>query len=111
LEWSLTSPESVEKERDARFAHARPARLGCSAALRRRGLRGIEARETRGRHASQEEHDQGVVAESFWDALILSAAQAMEFGFLLSEDLSAGQEFAGLRVVSTFLTRPVELGG
>jgi len=48
---------------------------------------------------------------SFWDALILSAAQAMECGFLLSEDLPAGQELAGVRVVSPFLARPSELDG
>ena len=47
---------------------------------------------------------------SFWDALILSAAQAMDCEFLLSEDLPAGREFAGVRVVSPFLTRPSELG-
>ncbi len=48
---------------------------------------------------------------SFWDALILGAAQAMDCAFLRSEDLPAGREFGGVRVVSPFLTRPSELGG
>jgi predicted nucleic acid-binding protein len=48
---------------------------------------------------------------SFWDALILGAAQSMGCGFLLSEDLPAGQELEGIRVVSPFLTRPPELAG
>jgi len=48
---------------------------------------------------------------SFWDSLILGAAQAMDCAFLLSEDLPAGRELGGVRVVSPFLTRPSELGG
>ena len=48
---------------------------------------------------------------SFWDALILGAAQSMGCGFVLSEDLPAGQELEGIRVVSPFVTRPSELGG
>jgi predicted nucleic acid-binding protein len=48
---------------------------------------------------------------SFWDALILGAAQSMGCGFLLSEDLPAGQELEGIRVVSPFATRPSELRG
>ena len=47
---------------------------------------------------------------SFWDALILGAAQAMDCAFLLSEDLPADREFGGVRVVSPFLKRPAELG-
>ena len=47
---------------------------------------------------------------SFWDALVLAAAQSMGCGFLLSEDLPAGQELEGIRVVSPFATRPSELG-
>lgn len=47
---------------------------------------------------------------SFWDALILGAAQSMGCGFLLSEDLPAGQELEGIRVVSPFATLPSELG-
>ena len=48
---------------------------------------------------------------SFWDALILGAAQSMGCGIVLSEDLPAGQELEGIRVVSPFATRPSELGG
>ena len=48
---------------------------------------------------------------SFWDALILAAAQSMGCGVLLSEDLPAGQELEGILVVSPFVTRPSELGG
>jgi predicted nucleic acid-binding protein len=46
---------------------------------------------------------------SFWDALILGAAQSMGCAFLLSEELPAGQELEGIRVVSPFATRPSEL--
>jgi predicted nucleic acid-binding protein len=48
---------------------------------------------------------------SFWNALILGAAQATGCGFVLSEDLPAGQDLEGIRVVSPFLTRPSELVG
>jgi predicted nucleic acid-binding protein len=47
---------------------------------------------------------------SFWDALILAAAQSMGCGFVLSEDLPRGQVLEGIRVVSPFTTRPSELG-
>jgi predicted nucleic acid-binding protein len=46
---------------------------------------------------------------SFWDALIVGAAEAMDCQFILSEDLPAGQRVAGLRIVSPFLVRPSEL--
>ena len=48
---------------------------------------------------------------SFWDALVLAAAQSMGCGFVLSEDLPAGQELEGIRVVSPFATPPSELAG
>jgi len=48
---------------------------------------------------------------SFWDALVLGAAQSMGCGFVLSEDLPAGQDLEGIRVVSPFVTRPSELDG
>jgi predicted nucleic acid-binding protein len=48
---------------------------------------------------------------SFWDALVLGAAQSMGCGSVLSEDLPAGQELEGIRVISPFVTRPSELGG
>jgi predicted nucleic acid-binding protein len=47
---------------------------------------------------------------SFWDALILAAAQSMGCGFALSEDLPADQEIEGIRVVNPFATGPSELG-
>ncbi|MCK6527879.1 PIN domain-containing protein [Myxococcota bacterium] len=46
---------------------------------------------------------------SWWDALIMAAAQATEARFLLTEDLQAGQEFGGLRVISPFVTAPGDL--
>jgi predicted nucleic acid-binding protein len=39
---------------------------------------------------------------SFWDALIVSAARAAECPYLLSEDLSHGQDLDGVRVMSPF---------
>ena len=43
---------------------------------------------------------------SFWDALILQAARASGCRVLYSEDLSAGQVYAGVRVVNPFLEAP-----
>ena len=40
---------------------------------------------------------------SFWDALIVAAAQAASFRYLLTEDLQAEQELDGIMVV--FLRR------
>jgi len=49
---------------------------------------------------------------SFWDALIVSSAQAAECGYLLSEDFQDGQDFGGVRVVSPFGTRqPADILG
>jgi predicted nucleic acid-binding protein len=48
---------------------------------------------------------------SFWDALIVAAAHALDCHFLLTEDLSHGQDLDGVRVVSPFLVSPSELGG
>jgi len=39
---------------------------------------------------------------SFWDALILTAARKAGASTLLSEDLSAEQDYAGIRVVNPF---------
>jgi len=39
---------------------------------------------------------------SFWDALIVVAAQAMEAHVLLSEDLQTGEDIDGLRIQSPF---------
>jgi predicted nucleic acid-binding protein len=46
---------------------------------------------------------------SFWDALVLGAAQSMGCGSVLSEDLPAGQELEGILIVSPFAVRPAEL--
>ncbi len=48
---------------------------------------------------------------SFWDALIVSAAKATGSGYLLTEDLQAGQELDGVKVLNPFLTEPASLGG
>ncbi len=39
---------------------------------------------------------------SFWDALVIQAAQASRAAVLYSEDLSADQLYAGVRVVNPF---------
>jgi len=39
---------------------------------------------------------------SFWDAMILAAAQTSGARELLSEDLSHGQDYGGIRVVNPF---------
>jgi len=43
---------------------------------------------------------------SFWDALIVAAAESLACGFLLTEDLQPGQDFGGLIVVNPFSTDP-----
>lgn len=40
---------------------------------------------------------------SFWDALIVAAAEQAGAAQLLSEDLNAGQEIAGIRIVNPLL--------
>lgn len=40
---------------------------------------------------------------SFWDALILHAADSAGASILYSEDLNAGQSYRGIRVVNPFL--------
>jgi predicted nucleic acid-binding protein len=47
----------------------------------------------------------------FCDALIVSAAKATGSGYLLTEDLQAGQELHGGKVLNPFLTEPASLGG
>ena len=39
---------------------------------------------------------------SFWDAMILTSAAKLGCGAVLSEDLSAGQDYGGVRVVNPF---------
>ena len=46
---------------------------------------------------------------SFWDALIVSAAKAARCGYLLTEDLQAGQDLDGVVVVNPFLSTPDSL--
>jgi predicted nucleic acid-binding protein len=41
---------------------------------------------------------------SFWDSLILAAAEQDEAALLLSEDLNHGQVIAGVRIVNPFLS-------
>jgi predicted nucleic acid-binding protein len=48
---------------------------------------------------------------SFWDALKVAAAKATGPGYLLPEDLPAGLEFDGVKVLNPFLTEPAALGG
>jgi predicted nucleic acid-binding protein len=43
---------------------------------------------------------------SFWDALIVSAAQRADCGYLLSEDLQEGQDLDGVLVVNPFERAP-----
>jgi len=43
---------------------------------------------------------------SFWDALILQAAESAEVDILLSEDLAAGQRYGTFRVENPFATLP-----
>lgn len=46
---------------------------------------------------------------SWWDALILSAAQAAECRYLLSEDLQENQELGNLKILNPFRTAPTSL--
>jgi len=43
---------------------------------------------------------------SWWDALIVAAAQVAGCPFLLSEDLAAGQDYGGVEVVNPFARTP-----
>ena len=43
---------------------------------------------------------------AIWDALIVAAAQRAHCGVLLTEDLQAGRDFGGVRVVNPFETEP-----
>ncbi|MBZ5628663.1 MAG: PIN domain-containing protein [Acidobacteriia bacterium] len=43
---------------------------------------------------------------SFWDALIVAAAKLAACRYLLTEDLQAGQNLDGVRVLSPFLCDP-----
>jgi predicted nucleic acid-binding protein len=43
---------------------------------------------------------------SYWDALIVAAAKTSSCGYLLTEDLQAGQNLDGVEVVNPFLCEP-----
>jgi predicted nucleic acid-binding protein len=43
---------------------------------------------------------------SFWDALIVAAAQSLRCRYLLTEDLQTGQDLDGVIVISPFRTDP-----
>lgn len=43
---------------------------------------------------------------SFWDSLIVAAAQVTRCRYLLTEDLQHGQDLDGIRVVNPFTTEP-----
>ncbi len=43
---------------------------------------------------------------SWWDALVVSAAQSARCELLLTEDLQDGQDFNGVRVVNPFIHEP-----
>ena len=45
----------------------------------------------------------------FWDAQIVAAARVAGCRLLLTEDLQAGQDLAGVTVIDPFATRPEEL--
>jgi predicted nucleic acid-binding protein len=42
----------------------------------------------------------------YWDALIVAAAKASACGYLLTEDLQAGQKLDGIEVLNPFLRGP-----
>ena len=46
---------------------------------------------------------------SWWDSLIVSAAQATACQYLLTEDLQDGQTFANVRVLNPFIHTPREI--
>lgn len=46
---------------------------------------------------------------SFWDALIVGAAESLGCTHVLTEDLSTGQDLGGVRVISPFTLRPEDL--
>jgi len=46
---------------------------------------------------------------SWWDALIVSPAMKARCDYLLTEDLSDGQDLDGVRVINPFSVRPADL--
>ena len=49
-------------------------------------------------------------ALSYWDALMVSAAQQLGCTLLLTEDLQHGQQIDGVRIVNPFIEGPETLG-
>ena len=47
---------------------------------------------------------------SWWDSLIVAAAQELECRYLLTEDLGAGRDLDGITVVDPFAQAPVDFG-
>jgi predicted nucleic acid-binding protein len=47
---------------------------------------------------------------SYWDSLILAAAERMECAWLLSEDFQAGRRYGAVTIVNPFLRDPEEFG-
>jgi predicted nucleic acid-binding protein len=47
---------------------------------------------------------------TYWDSLILAAAERMECGWLLSEDFQAGRRFGTVTIINPFLCTPEEFG-
>jgi len=45
---------------------------------------------------------------SFWDALVIQAAQVAGAAILYSEDLSDGQEYGGVRVKNPMISRAMD---
>jgi len=48
---------------------------------------------------------------SYWDALIVAAAQAQRCAYLLSEDLQHGQQIDSVQIINPFLVGPEMLDG
>ena len=54
-------------------------------------------------------HIQDRFGLSWWDALIVSAAQVSDCHYLLTEDLQEGQMFGDLKIINPFQTAPETL--
>ncbi len=65
----------------------------------------VDARILEGAWLLQERH-----RLSWWDTLIVAAAQAAGCRYLLSENFQGGMELGELKLVNPFLTRPEDLG-
>jgi predicted nucleic acid-binding protein len=47
---------------------------------------------------------------SYWDSMIVAAAERGGCSWLLSEDFQTGRKLAGVTIVSPFVSRPVDFG-